>query len=222
MSGKLVVLGRKKLLWTFALLAFVVAPLMVATYSVPVAEVSDPEAKMTTYTSEKEGVKFNYPQGWLLRTEKYSEGDISETVTFSNPEGSVHGFVQVMLLKQPIPEYIGQAQKSMAAGYDSLQFSTKKIGEKSGYMLAYARGTGDARTIAAEYFFRQNEKVYRFSCFYPDSQAEQYQKIFKEMLVSYSYPIEPNASKQQPATGNSQKQTGGVITDEADTDKAVE
>ncbi len=191
MSGKLVVLGRKKLLWTIALLAFVVAPLMVVTYSVPVVQISDNEAEMMmTYSSEKEGVKFIYPQGWLLKTEKYSDGDISENVTFSNPDGSAHGFVQVMLLKQPIPEYIGQAQKSMAPGYDSLQFSTKKVGEKSGYMLAYARGTGDARIIAAEYFFRQNEKVYRFSCFYPESQAEQYQKIFKEMLISLSYPAE--------------------------------
>ena len=72
MSGKLIVLGRKKLLWTVALLAFVVAPLMFATYSVPVMQVSDPEDKMMMYTFEKEGVKFNYPLGWLLRTEKYS------------------------------------------------------------------------------------------------------------------------------------------------------
>lgn len=188
MSGKLIVLGRKKIIWTIALLAGVMVPLMFAAYTVPVTQVIDPGAAMMTYTSEKEGVKFVYPQGWLLRTEKYFTGDIAESVNFSNPDGSAHGFVQVMLLKKPIPEYIAEAQKNMAPGYDSLQFSTKKIGDKEGYMLAYARGSGDARSIAAEYFFRQDEKVYRFSCFYPEPQADQYQKIFKEMLNSLELP----------------------------------
>lgn len=188
MSSKLIVLGRKKIIWTIVLLAGVIVPLMFAAYTVPVTQVTDPGAAMMTYTSEKEGIKFLYPQGWLLRTEKYFTGDISESVSFSNPDGSAHGFVQVMLLKKPIPEYIADAQKNMAPGYDSLQFSSKKIGEKEGYMLAYARGSGDARIIAAEYFFRQNEKVYRFSCFYPEPQAEQYQKTFKEMLNSLTFP----------------------------------
>lgn len=188
MSGRLIVVGRKKIIWTLALLAGVMAPLMFAAYTVPVVQVTDPEAAMMTYTSEKEGFKFLYPQGWLLRTEKYFTGDIAESVSFSNSDGSAHGFVQVMLLKKPIPEYIAEAQKNMVPGYDSLQFSTKTIGDKDGYMLAYARGSGDARSIAAEYFFRQNEKVYRFSCFYPEQQAERYQKIFKEMLDSLTLP----------------------------------
>ena len=204
MSGRLIVLGRQKIIWTFVLLTGVMVPLLFAAYTVPVTQVTDPGTVMMTYTSEKEGIKFLYPQGWLLRTEKYFTGDIAESVNFSNPDNSAHGFVQVMVLKKPIPEYIAEAQKNMAPGYDSLQFSTKKIGNKDGYMLAYGRGSGDARSIAAEYFFRQNEKVYRFSCFYPEPQAEQYQKIFKEMLNSLTFPQAKEAKDQQSQNSTEQ------------------
>lgn len=204
MSGKLIVLGRKKIMWTLVLLTGVMVPLLFAAYTVPVAQVTDPGTVMMTYTSEKEGFKFLYPQGWLLRTEKYFTGDIAESVSFSNPDATANGYVQVMLLKKPIPEYIAEAQKNMVPGYDSLQFSTKKIGNKDGYMLAYGRGSGDARKIAAEYFFRQNEKVYRFSCFYPEPQAEQYQKIFKEMLNSLTFPKTNEAQDQQSQNSSEQ------------------
>lgn len=219
MSSRLVVLGKKKLLWTLVMVFGIIAPLMVWSYNIPVTKVSDPEAAMMTYSSDKEGIKFNYPQGWLIRTEKYFSGDVAENVSFSNSDNTAHGFVQVMILRKPIPEYITEAQKNMVPGYDSLQFSTKNIAGKNGYMLAYARGSGDVRTIAAEYFFRQNEKVYRFSCFYPEAQAEKYQKIFKEMLLSYSFPTgsgadnnldEPKAEEQKKSdnAGDKQKTTG--------------
>lgn len=204
MRRKLVVVGKRKLVWTVMMLIAVIVPLMVASYTAPVANVTNP-TKMLTYSSEREGIKFDYPQGWLLRTEQFYSGDIIEIISFSSPDGLAHGFVQVMKLSKSIPDFIAETQKSMVPGYDSLQFSQKTINNKEGYLLAYMRGSGDSRAVAAEYFFRENEKVYRFSCFYPELQVEQNQKLFKEMLLSFKYPggaqkpkVEQNQSQKVP------------------------
>lgn len=188
MKRKMIVLGRKKLIWTAVMLFGVILPLMVLSYNVPVGQVSGEGLKMLTYTSEKEGFSFSYPMGWLLRTEKNYTGDVCETVSFSSPDAKASGFTQVMVLSNTIPEYVLKAKEQMVPGYDSFQFGPKSVGDKNGYLLAYMRGNGDARSVAAEYFFKSGKKVYRFSCFYPEIEAEKYAKLFTEMLNSFNFP----------------------------------
>lgn len=188
MSRRLILVGRKKLIWTFVMLLGVILPLLVVSYRMPVEDVVGPVSQMLSYSSEKEGFSFKYPQGWFLRSEKnYSGGEIMESVDFSNTEQLAHGFVQVMHLSKTIPEYIKETRENMAQNYDSLQFKETTVNGNKGYMLAYRHGTGEKRLVGAEYFFPKNEKVYRFSCFYPESQAEQYVKIFGEMLKSFTF-----------------------------------
>lgn len=190
MKRKMIVLGKKKLIWTAIMLFGVMLPLMVVSYNVPVGPVAVESTKMLDYNSEAEKISFSYPQGWLLRTEKYSSGDVRENISFWNSDGKASGFVQVMEIAVTIPEYVLAAKEKMVQGFDSFNFGPKTIGNKSGYMLAYMRGTGEARSVAAEYFFKSGKKVYRFSCFYPEIEAEKYTKVFTEMLNSFTFPEE--------------------------------
>ncbi len=188
MKGRIVLLGRKKLFWSLVVVLVTVCPIMVASYIVPAEDVTGPAGQMLTYRSDKEGIKFSYPQGWLLRTERdFTGAEIIESVSFISPDRTAHGFVQVMKLAKSIPDYISDAEKSMAPGYDSLDFRQTAVGDRQGFVLSYKRGTGDARTVATEYFFKKNEKVYRFSCFYPEGMADQYAKQFEEMLAGFRF-----------------------------------
>ncbi len=188
MSGKLIVLTRQKLMWTVVMLFGVMGPLLVASYKTPVQDVTGQVGKMLTYSSEREGITFNYPLGWAIRTERNFGGEILESTSFASPDKTVHGFVQVMEFPKPVPEYIAEAQKNMVSGYDSLEFKETTAGDKQGYVLTYKRGTGDTRSAATEYFFTRNKKVYRFSYFFPERLAEQYEKDFEEMLGSFNLP----------------------------------
>jgi hypothetical protein len=183
------VLTKSKLLVTLIMLVGVMAPLLAVSYMTPVGEVTGNETKMMTYSSEREGVKFAYPDGWLIRTERdYTGGEIIESISFTSPDQAAHGFVQVMKLNKPIPDYVSQAEKSMAPGFDSLNFRQTVKGERQGFVLSYKRGVGDARSVAVEYFFKKGEKVYRFGYFYPDIRAEQYKPLFEAMLGSLILP----------------------------------
>jgi len=185
----MVLLGSKKMLWTLVVLLGVLLPLFVASYRLPVEDVTGRTERMLTYSSDGEGFKFSYPRSWLLRTEKnYSGGEIVEHVSFADADQTGHGFIQVMVLKKPIPDYIQESEKTMVPGYDSLELKQTAVGDKQGYVLSYKRGTGAARTVATEYFFQKGDKVYRFSYFYPESQAEQYSRVFEEMVRGFILP----------------------------------
>lgn len=185
MKRALIILGKRKLIWTVAMVLGVMCPLLAASYYLPAADVAGDAAKMLTYSSEAEGLRFDYPQDWVLRTEKdYSGGEILENVTFVSPDKKAHGFAQVMKLSCPVPEYVLESQKSMDPGYDSLNFRQEMKGSKQGFVLSYSRGSGEARLNATEYFFQKGEKVYRFSFFYPETQQEQYTRLIDEMLES--------------------------------------
>ncbi|PKM80632.1 MAG: hypothetical protein CVU89_12925 [Firmicutes bacterium HGW-Firmicutes-14] len=189
MAGRLIVLGRKKLIWTAVMVIGVMMPLMVASYRVAVEDAAGTVGQVLTYSSEKEGFKFAYPQGWLLRVEKdFSGGEILENVTFACPEQTAHGFVQVMKLGKTIPEYIEDSKKAMAPGYDSLKFGKTKANGQDGYLLTYGRGQGDLRITAVEHFFERGEKVYRFSYFYRADSKERYLENLEEMLQSFVLP----------------------------------
>ncbi len=187
---KMVVLGKRKMLWTAVLLIGVMGPLFAASYTVPVQDVTGQAEKMLTYRSDREGIELAYPPDWLLRTERNYGGEIIETVSFTSPDQAAHGFVQVMQLGRPVPEYIREAEKRMVPGYDSLEFKQTTAGDKAGWALSYKRGSGAARTVAAEYFFERPKKVYRFSCFYPETGAEEYAGIFDKMLAGFKLPAE--------------------------------
>lgn len=193
MGGKIVVLGKRKLLWTVLILVGVMGPLFAASYRLPVLGTAGQAGKMLTYGPDREGIKFDYPQDWTLRTERYypgdsNKGDIIASVSFMSPDQTAHGFAQVMQLGRPVAEYIRAAREHMAPGYDSLHFGETNTGGKPGYIFTYKRGTGGARTVAEEYFYQAGEKVYRFSCFYPEISAEQYTKYFDHMLASFCFP----------------------------------
>lgn len=197
MNKRIVVLTRNKLIFTMVLLVGVMCPLLVASYLTPVTDVSGKDAKMLTYRSERGKFNFDYPQGWLLRSERdYSGGEIQESVTFASPDQLAHGFAQVMQLARPIPEYIRESEKNMAPGYDSFEFKQLPAGSRQGYLLAYKRGTGEARNVAAEYFFKNNETVYRFCYYYPEGMSEQYTPIFAKMLESLTLPGEQQKEKK--------------------------
>lgn len=188
MRRTMVVLGRKKLLFSAAMILGVLVPLLVASYNIPVEDVAGQSAKMMNYLSEGEGFSFDYPQGWLIRVEKdYSGGEILENVAFWNSDHSAHGFVQVMKLAKTIPDYVQEARKTMRTGIDSLQFRKTSLNGKEGYILTYKRGRGNARSIAAEYFFEQKGKVFRFSCFYPEALDDEYAKVFTDMLDTFRF-----------------------------------
>jgi len=188
MQGKIVVLGKKKLIFTLAVLLGVVVPLMAVSYYAPVEDVAGKVYDAVTYSSEGQGISFNYPQGWLIRVEKdYSGGEILEHVSFRSPDRAAHGFVQVMKLNQGIPEYVQEAKKSMTPGYDSLKFKKTNVGDRTGFVLSYRRGSGDARMTALEYFFSKDGKIYRFSCFYPEKMDDRYAVTFGEMLASFTF-----------------------------------
>jgi len=188
MKRTLVVVGRKKLFFTLFMILGVVAPLLVASYNIPVADVAGQVTKTLKYSSDQEKINFEYPQGWLIRVEKdYSGGEIIENITFWNSDNSAHGFVQVMRLSKAIPEYISEAQKTMSPGFDSWKVSETSLNGHEGYLLTYKRGRGDARSIAAEYFFNGKGKVYRFSCFYPEASDDEYAKVFTGMLNSFRF-----------------------------------
>ncbi|MHB9096127.1 MAG: PsbP-related protein [Eubacteriales bacterium] len=196
MKGRIVVLAKRKLIFTVVLLLGVMCPLLMASYRAPVDEVTGQGIKMLNYSSEKEGITFKYPQGWSLRSEKdYTGGEIIESVSFASPDQAAHGFVQIMRLAKPIPEYIRDAEKSMAPGFDSLEFKQTVSGQKQGFVLFYKRGSGDARNVASEYFFKNQDKVYRFSYFYPEGIADQYSKVFEDMLESFTLPGESGGLK---------------------------
>ncbi len=188
MGGKVVVLVKKKLIWTVVVLVGVMVPLLVASYKLPVEKVTGQPGKMLTYSSDREGTKFNYPQGWLLRSETNYGGEIIETIHFTSPDRAAHGFVQVMVLAKPVQEYLQESQKNMAPGCDSLQVKQVTAGGNPGFLLSYKQGRGVSRTVAAEYFFEKNKKVYRFSYFYPEDCAEKYEQEFKQMLAGFSLP----------------------------------
>lgn len=191
MGRKMVVLGKKKLFWTFVALLGVVVPLMLVSYHIPVDDVAGQGGKMLTYSSEKEGFKFDYPQEWLLRTERdFSGGEIIESITFCSPDRKATGTVQVLKLTKPIPEYILESKERMAPGYDSLQLKEEKNDVRQGFVLSYKRGAGTSRTVSREYFFKKGEKVYRFSCNYPEADAKKYQKVFIEMVEGLILPEE--------------------------------
>lgn len=193
MSGKIVIIRWRKLVLTFVVLAAVMGPLFAAGYRADVLGTTGQAGKMLTYGPDREGIKFNYPQDWTLRVERYYPGDgvkgeIIESVSFISPDQASHGYAQVMQLGKPVAEYIRAAQEHMAPGYDSLQFVETNAGGKQGYLFTFKRGTGSARMIAEEYFYQAGEKVYRFSCFYPEISAGQYSKYFDEMLASFCFP----------------------------------
>lgn len=187
MKKKFVVLSRSKLLFTLVILVGVLAPLLAVSYWTPVDQVTVREAGYAEYSSERHGFKFSYPLGWSIRTERdFSGGEILESVSFNSPDKVAHGFVQVMQLAIPIPEYISRAEKNMVPGFDSLEFKPTVSGDRQGFVLSYKRGSGDARAVAYEYFFKKKEKVFRFSYFYPEGRADQYTPIFETMLTSLS------------------------------------
>ena len=189
MYRRIIVLTKSKLLITLVMLVGVMAPLLTVSYRTPVGEVVGNEPKMMTYSSEREGLKFAYPDKWSIRTERdYSGGEIVESISFISPDQAAHGFVQVMKLNKPIPEYVSQAEKSMAPGFDSLSFRQTVNGDRQGFVLSYKRGVADARSVAVEYFFKKGEKVYRFAYFYPEIAADQYKPLFEAMLVSLTLP----------------------------------
>lgn len=189
MNRRIIVLTKAKLLITVVMLIGVMAPLFMASYGTPVGKVIVEETKLMTYSSQREGVKFAYPSGWSIRTERdYSGGEIIESISFISPDQAAHGFVQVMKLNKPIPEYVSQAEKSMAPGFDSMQFRQTVNGDKQGFVLSYKRGVAYERSVAVEYFFKKGEKVYRFAYFYPEIAAEQYQPVFEAMLGSLKLP----------------------------------
>jgi len=189
MKRRIIVLTRTRLLITLIILIGVMAPLLMLSYTTPVGKMTMDETKMMTYSSQKEGVKFAYPSGWSIRTERdYSGEEIIESVRFISPDQAAHGFVQVMKLNQPIPEYIDQAKKSMAPGADSLQFSKTVNEDKKGFVLSYKQGTAYSRSVAVEYFFEKGEKVYRFAYYYPEIKKEKYQPLFEAMLESLKLP----------------------------------
>ena len=189
MNRRIIVLTKNRLLITLILLIGVMGPLLMASYRTPADQVATMEAKMMTYSSEREGIKFAYPSGWAIRTERdYSGGEIIESISFMSPDQAAHGFAQVMKLNKPIPEYISQAEKSMAPGFDSLEFKQTLQGERQGFVLSYRRGVGEARSVAVEYFFKKGEKVYRFAYFYPEIIADQYEPVFEAMLGSLKLP----------------------------------
>jgi hypothetical protein len=189
MNRRIIVLTKAKLLITVVMLIGVMAPLLMASYRTPVSKVIVEETKLMTYSSQREGVKFAYPSGWSIRTERdYSGGEIIESISFISPDQAAHGFVQVMKLNKPIPEYVSQAEKSMASGFDSMQFRQTVNGDKQGFVLSYKRGVGYERSVAVEYFYKKGEKVYRFAYFYPEIAAEQYQPVFEAMLGSLKLP----------------------------------
>lgn len=201
MTRRIIVLTKKRLLITLVMLVGIMGPLLAASYGsmadrVTGEEMNSPKVEMKQYSSEREGVKFAYPNGWSIRTERdLSGGEILETISFMSPDQSVHGFVQVMKLNKPIPEYVSQAQKSMVPGFDSLDFKQTVNGDKQGFVLSYKRGVGYARSVAVEYFFKKGEKVYRFSYFYPEIVAEQYQPIFAGMFKSLVLPTPENSQR---------------------------
>lgn len=194
MARKIILLTRNRLLITLVMLVGIMGPLLAASYGSATDQVTGqdlnrPKTKMMQYSSEREGVKFAYPNGWSIRTERdLSGGEVLETISFMSPDPGVHGFFQVMKLNKPIPEYVSQAEKSMVPGFDSLQFKQTVKGAKQGFMLSYKRGVGYARSVAVEYFFKKGEKVYRFSYYYPEIVADQYQPVFDEMLNSLVLP----------------------------------
>ena len=189
MNRRIIVLTKSRLLITLILLIGVMGPLLMASYRTPVDQVTTMEMKMMTYSSEREGIKFAYPIGWSIRTERdYSGGEIIESISFISPDQAAHGFVQVMKLNKPIPEYISQAEKSMAPGFDSLEFKQTLQGDRQGFVLSYRRGVAEARSVAVEYFFKKGEKVYRFAYFYPEIIADQYEPVFEAMLASLKLP----------------------------------
>lgn len=189
MAQRIIVLTKQRLIITLIMLIGVMGPLFVASYGTSVDPVTGTESKMMNYFSEREGVKFTYPDGWSIRTERdYSGGEILESISFISPDQAAHGFAQVMKLNKPIPEYVSQAEKSMASGFDSLDFRQTVNGDKQGFVLSYKRGVADARTVAVEYFFKKGEKVYRFSYFYPEIVADEYRPVFEAMLASFELP----------------------------------
>lgn len=190
MSRKIIVLTKSRLLITLIVLIGVMAPLLTVSYTTPVGKVvTDKETKMMTYSSQQEGVKFDYPNGWSIRTERdYSGGEIIESISFISPEQAAHGFVQVMKLNKPIPEYVSQAEKNMAPGFDSLHFRQTVNGDKQGFVLSYKRGVAYSRSVAVEYYFKKGEKVYRFAYYYPEIAQDRYKEVFEAMLGSLVLP----------------------------------
>lgn len=189
MNRTIIVLTKGRIYITLFVLIGIMAPLLTASYTIPAGKVTVEETKMMTYSSQKEGVRFDYPEGWSIRTERdYSGGEIIESISFISPDQAAHGFVQVMKLNKPIPEYVSQAEKSMAPGYDSMQFRQTVNGDKQGFVLSYKRGVAYARSVTVEYFYKKGEKVYRLSYYYPEIHEEKYLPLFEAMVKSLSLP----------------------------------
>ncbi|WP_418790584.1 PsbP-related protein [Phosphitispora sp. TUW77] len=185
MKRSLVILVKRRLIWTVIVFVGVMCPLLAVSYYIPTADVAGDAANMLIYSSDSEGFSFSYPRNWVLRTERdYSSEAIIENVTFESPDKKAYGLMQVMKMSGTVPEYVLKYQKKMVPGYDSLSFRQEMKGDKQYFILGYSRGSGAARLDAEEYFFQNGEKVYRFSFFYPEAQQKQYAGLVHTMLES--------------------------------------
>jgi hypothetical protein len=130
---------------------------------------------------------FELPDSWHTNEVSFAGGEILYHMSFASQDGSIHGFVQVWKLSEPLKKFVEKSKKSAVGVVDFKYFDIREImlDNKKGYLLDYSRANSKGEyTKAYEAFIEgYSNKVYRLSFFVPEKEWRNYYKVLFDRII---------------------------------------
>ncbi|MTI81215.1 MAG: hypothetical protein FH758_10055 [Firmicutes bacterium] len=131
-------------------------------------------------------LEFTCPDGWQVSKEEVEGKEILHHVTYIDPGGRSHGFVQIWAASKPLEKFLKESLNSPADVdlVKNLNMKPCQLGTKEGYLVSYERSAKD-QVVAKEFFFVRDKCIYRISLFVKEGNwSENDEEVFNELVSS--------------------------------------
>jgi len=130
-----------------------------------------------------------YPS-WFEITPHEMGGEILYHIDFSDWDKTIHGFVQVWNLPQPLNKFLEDSARLAGSGMDNVEVKSISVDGVNGFLWSYKTSSGDNTSpfYAYEAFLKKGEIMYRLSFFVPaDKWSKDKEDVFMKMLNSFRF-----------------------------------